>query len=486
MAYDLQVSFDDILEIYSKNHMSDDRKIVLQAYEYAEKKHAGITRGTGEAYICHPLRVAKQIAEWGGSSELIAAAILHDIVEDCDTTIDELEVMFGHEIASTVDDVTALSDKDFEDHTLTKKQRNILSDAKLQRRMNAKAICIKVADRIDNLNTLSGVSEEKRIPKAEHTREIIIPMAMLMKAFHFVNVLEELCFMTEHAQMYKDILNKFRRICYENSKSCYISLDTLSSIFDPHVNHETSELDRVHRYIVSFNSSTRSCISLYRQIAHMADNIVEDWNTLLCKENVALYDVNVIVSDELLGENSRLHPNDVFFVYFEKALSVKGFYLVNYQLTTHKDASYFLIADCMDNMYRLFVRTETEYQHYMYGNIIDDDGSLSIPDINEIDPRDSYNEKIKVFCRNGACKNIDKGATVLDLAFLIDKKCGFCFDYALIDESPIHLPASTRLNDGDRITIITNEHIRPEIDWFMDVRTSLAVHHLVRFFQKEN
>ena len=486
MAYDLKVSFDDILDIYSRNHRTDDGKIILQAYEYAERKHAGVTRGTGEAYICHPLRVAKQIAEWGASCELIAAAILHDIVEDCDTTIDELEARFGHEIAQTVDDVTALSDRDFEDHTLTKKQKNILSDAKLQRRMNAKAICIKVADRIDNLNTLSGVSEEKRIPKAEHTREIIIPMAMLMKAYHFVNILEELCFMTEHARMYNDILRKFRRICFENSKSCYAALDALNSIFDPQINHETNELDRVHRYIISFNSCTRSCISLYRQIAHMADNIMEDWDDLLCKENVALYDINVIVSDELMEENSRLRPNDVFFAYFDQALSAKGFYLVNCLLTTHRDARYYLLADGMDNMYRLFVRTETEYQHYMYGNIIDDDGSLSIPDINEIDPRDSYNEKIKVFCRNGACKNIDKGATVLDLAFLIDKKCGFGFDYALIDESPIHLPASTRLNDGDRITIITNDHIKPEIDWFMNVKTSLAVHHLVNYFQRKS
>ena len=169
MSYEMKVDFNDIMNIYSKNHKMGSRQDLKRAYEYAAGKHAGVTRGTGEPYINHPLRVARLVTEWGFESDVIMAAMLHDVVEDCDTPLSEIENTFGSATANIVDVVTALSDKDFTGHTLTKTQKDILSDARLQKKMNYKALYVKIADRIDNLNTLSGVKERKRIPKAEHT-----------------------------------------------------------------------------------------------------------------------------------------------------------------------------------------------------------------------------------------------------------------------------------------------------------------------------
>lgn len=138
----------------------------------------------------------------------------------------------------------------------------------------------------------------------------------------------------------------------------------------------------------------------------------------------------------------------------------------------------------MDNLYRLFVRTEMEYQRFTYGNIVDADCSLALADINEIEPRDTYNEKIKVFRRDGSAMLIDKGATVLDFAFYIHSDLGYHIDYAMVDESKTQLPAYTRLNDGDTITVVANADISPDVTWFNYVKTSNAVHFLVRFFQK--
>ena len=131
MAYELAVSFNDIMNIYSRNHKIVNGHDLKEAYEYAEAKHAGMTRGTGEPYISHPLRTARLICEWGFESDMIIAAILHDVVEDCDTPLSEIEEKFGPHIARIVDAVTALSDRDFSDRTLTKVQRDLLSDAKL-------------------------------------------------------------------------------------------------------------------------------------------------------------------------------------------------------------------------------------------------------------------------------------------------------------------------------------------------------------------
>ncbi|MBQ1310408.1 MAG: HD domain-containing protein, partial [Blautia sp.] len=138
MMYKIEVSLSEILKIFSKNHKTGDISLIQEAYGYAEGKHQGVKRATGEPYICHPLRVARFIAEWGFEMDVIIAALLHDVVEDCGTPLSEIEEYFGPEAASTVDAVTKLSDRDFADRTLTKEQKDILSDAHMQKKMNDK------------------------------------------------------------------------------------------------------------------------------------------------------------------------------------------------------------------------------------------------------------------------------------------------------------------------------------------------------------
>ena len=128
MAYELKVEFSDIMNIYSKNHKVGNKNGIKRAYHFAEEKHAGVNRGSGEPYINHVLRAARSVAEWGAESDVIMAALLHDVVEDCDVTLADIEKQFGSNVADIVDAVTALSDKDFTDHTLTKAQKDLLAD----------------------------------------------------------------------------------------------------------------------------------------------------------------------------------------------------------------------------------------------------------------------------------------------------------------------------------------------------------------------
>ena len=484
MTYNMAVNLSDIMKIYSKNHKVGNKNGIKRAYHFAEEMHAGVTRGTGEPYIKHPLRVARLVAEWGAESDVIMAALLHDVVEDCDVTLDEIEKLFDSSVADTVDAVTALSDKDFDsaNHTPTKAQLDLLSDAKLQSKMNSKALLVKIADRIDNLNTLSGVKEEKRIPKAEHTKAILIPMARLAKADHLADVLEELCFKIEHARMYENIEKQYSQLLEINSNACQDSLRKLEQIISPHYNN--TALSRYRRYVVGLIHNERSYISIYRQISRDAQNLKEDWPGLLTKYNIELYDLMFIVSDELLEEKANLHPYDIFFHYFDKALSANGFYLIKYCYTTNGTSAYYLLSDEMDNLYRLFVRTELEYQRFLYGSIVDPDSNFAIRNVNEIEPRDTYNEKIRVFRRDGSAMDIDKGATVLDFAFYIHTDLGLHFEYATVDESKTRLPKNTRLSEGDLITIVSNDKIAPDITWFKHVNTSKAKHSLVKYFQK--
>ena len=482
MKYELYVDIREIMNIYCKNHKVGNRSDIKHAYEYACGKHAGVTRGTGEPYIFHPLRVARFVTEWGFESDVIVAAMLHDIVEDCSTPIEEIQELFGSGIARIVDAVTALSDRDFQEGQLTKQQIDMLSDVRLQTKIDEKALYVKIADRLDNLSTLSGVKEEKRIPKAVHTREIIIPLARLEKAYRFVDMLEELCFQTEHPAMYEAICLRIGQLRRMSGGRLKDSLEELAGAFDPE-NSEYGESDKNRRYVHKVIWQPRSCISLFRQISRAAENIRRDWKELLVRGKTAFYDVTVVVSNKMAAEDYRMKPHDVFFSCFEGILSRRGFSLLGAYTTDCEKAVYFLVSDPMDNLFRVFVRTEEEYQRYLYGNIIDEDSVLAIREVNEIEPRDTYNEKIKVFRKDGTAMYIDKGATVLDFAFYIHTDLGYHFDYAMVDESQTRLPAYTRLNEGDTITVVSSAGISPRLSWFKYAKTSRAVYYLVRYFQ---
>ena len=127
MSYALVVNISDVMKAYSKNHKVGNKYGIKRAYEFAEKKHAGQTRGSGEPYIKHPLRVARLAAEWGSESDVIMAALLHDVAEDCGVPLSEIRELFGSNVEKIVDTVTALSDKEFANHTLTKVQKELLS-----------------------------------------------------------------------------------------------------------------------------------------------------------------------------------------------------------------------------------------------------------------------------------------------------------------------------------------------------------------------
>ena len=484
MSYELMVSFDEVLNLYRKNHEPGNKELIRTAYDFAKEKHDGIFRSTGESYIYHPVRTAKYVAEWGFDSDVIAAALLHDVVEDCDVSLDEICRLFGEDVSGIVDAVTSLSDKDFKNNSLSKAQKDLLSDVRLQQKMNGGAIYVKIADRIDNLNTIRDVPEEKRVAKARHTEDIIIPMAKNINAYHLVDVLEDLCLQAEHPELYKEISEQYRDLCTENKRICTASLGVLTKILDPGFDDEVAGLERVHRYINDFVYTSRSCSSIYRHITNKAENIKKDWRSIFAKANIALYDLTLVVDNKLSDDNAILKPNDIFFEYFDKILSRNGFYIIKYNQSKHDDIGFFLISDEMDNLYRLFVRTEIQYQRFLYGNMIDADYSLKITDVNEIEPRETFNEKIKVFRRDGSSMLIDKGATVLDFAFYIHSEIGYHFDYALSGKSKAHLPKHTRLNHGDMITIVTNSKIKPDYTWFRYAKTSRSVDFLIRYFNR--
>lgn len=484
--YIMDICIEDVLKELGKNHKVTNKSMVKKAYEYAYQMHKGTTRKTGEPYIMHPLRVANLVASWGFESDIICAALLHDTVEDCDTTLDDLSSMFNSNIANMVDAVTAI-DKELKEYAnLSKEEVDHLSDIQLQEKMSESALFIKVADRIDNLRTIDGFKEEKKIAKAKHTREIIIPMLMKEEAYQLIDVLEDLCLKIEHPARYNTLNAMYSNLRKRNSFTTDKTLKLFSEVFSPDSPIVSNQYMTLSNSIVKFKCNPRSLVSVYRQVNSQADNISKDLSRLLTKKNIAMYDLTLVISDDFrtnrTGNNSEeLTPTNIFFKLYEKYLADKNIYIIDFRHTTYNDSRYYILCDEMDNLYRIFVKSETEYMRYKLGHVIDIEEITDFT-IAESDPTA---KKIKVFRKDKSSMYIDAGATMLDFAFAIHSEIGLHFDYAFIDDSKTQHHAYERLNEGDTITVITNPEVKPNLQWFKYAKTSKAVEHLIKYLSNK-
>lgn len=474
--YQIEITYDDVIKALSDNHKVVNRCILKKAYDYAEQMHKGQSRKSGEAYIYHPLRVAKLVAQWGFESDVVAAALLHDIVEDCSVDSKDIETMFNLNIADTVSAVTSMNKELYKKLGFNKQEIDNLSDAHFQQSINTNALFIKIADRLDNLYTIDAMPKDKQIGKAQHTREILIPLAKMEEAYLLVDLLEELCFKIEHTQRYQHILLGYTKICQENNSYTNSIIDMFKDAFLNKNKVPFKDLADCQNDIVKFIYNERSVISIFRQLSKKAKNANKDFDRLLNKNYVAQYDLLLIV------KNTVQKPTDLFYEFYKQMFYAKNIYIIDSHRTTYDDIDYLLLCDDMDNLYRLFIKTQDEYIRYRVGKVTDLEDSFNLPDVNEIEPRDSYKTKIKVFKKDGTETYIDEGATVLDFAFAIHSEVGIHFDYALIDTSNTRMNAYTILNAGDTVTIVTSEEKKAEIKWFNYLKTSKATHHLVKYF----
>lgn len=476
--YTTDICIDDVMREFVKNHRIPNRKIIQKAYEFASNKHKGQTRRSGEPYIMHPLRVARFIAKWGFESDVICAALLHDCVEDCQVSIEDIKRLFGESVSIIVDAVTDLHHELDNAGIMTKEEIDHLSDIKLQEKMSEKALFVKAADRLDNLYTIDVFPEEKRIKKALHTREVIIPMLVREEAFLIIDQLEDLCLKIEHSDRYNAINKEYSNIRKLNSMTTTKILDFMNNIFQSGSIYVPEGFRSYLDYVASFKYNPRSSISVYRQITTSANNINYDLPKLFSKKNIAMYDLTLVINDDkdsIHGPNRpcELSPYDIFFKIYEGVLMHNGICITDYKSTTYGDSSYFVLKDEMDNLYRLFIKTETQYMRYKLGHVID------VEDFNFEEVNNSSENKIKVFTANGEARYIDAGATMLDFAFMIHSELGFHFDYAMVDNNKTQRKPYDRLSPGDTITIVTNPEINPEIKWFKYVKTEKAIEHLI-------
>ncbi|MBQ9934373.1 MAG: HD domain-containing protein [Lachnospiraceae bacterium] len=479
--YVMKRSFKELISVMKENHKVVYEGIIRKAYDYADKKHEGQVRKTGEGYIMHPLRVAYLVASWGSESDMVIAALLHDVVEDCDTPLEEIQDLFGVQVAEMVDTLTAVNEDIEKAKGMTKEEIDNMSDARLIRKISKKALIIKVADRIDNLNTISTFPIDKQLKKAYDTRKILMPMVKKVGAYKLIDTLEELCLAIDHSERYHKISRRYSKIRNNNTFSTNLFMNTLKDIFNENCGCTPQNLAPYKKYIQDFVYNPRSIVSVYRQLVHNSDNYEDDFDKLMTKQHIALYDLTLIIKDDYTDNSSLVGTFDIFFKFYEEILLDRGICIAGIYKTTYEDSEYIILRDEMDNLYRLFIRTEQSYLRYKFGDILDDLVDFKYEDVNDINPSDAYNKKIKVFKKDNTSMYIDEGATVLDFAFAIHNQVGLHYKNAYIDDSPTPVSISTPLHEGDKVFIDTDkEKMTAKITWFRYVKTSKAINTLVK------
>ena len=476
-----------------KKRFSPDVSLIKKAYRYALEQHDGVRRKSGEPYIMHPLAVAQILADTGYESDIIAAALLHDVLEDCDVTQEELTEIFNQNITDIVYGVTAI--KKALDNEDSKTDIDILSDIKLMTDIgfnkNRKALYVKLADRIHNLLTIEMFSDVKKREKVQNTQNILIPLGRENHIFQYVDILEDLCFKIQNPESYHVVSECYEKMYSENITSIQRFQRILDNLFHPSSGINDNAVDEYRTYVVSYSIKKRFPVSIYRNIGKKASLSLSSVQSHITKYDLPIVDVHFITADEC-----PYKPSQVFFHYYTNLYeSPLRLTMTDLQLTMDGEYSYFIMKDRFQNQYRIFIQTETEHLESMHGAIItgaDDDIRSHLKRINTADPADSMLPQIKVFKKDGTEMLIDKGATVLDFAFRIHPAIGLCAKYALLNGSKEQFPLYTRLNDGDRVDIVhdaankqdSSEDIpHATIRWFEYVRTREAIHELSRWFE---
>ena len=204
MPEEKEIKINDIINSLKKNRRRVNTKLILKAYNYAKQHHEGQKRLSGEDYIIHPLNVANILCQIELDDETICAALLHDIVEDTDITLEDIKKEFGEEIALIVDGVTKLGKLQYttrEEQQVENYRKMFLAMAK-----DIRVILIKLADRLHNMRTLKYLKRDRQIANSKETMELYAPLANRLGMYSLKWELEDLAFKYLEPEEYREIV----------------------------------------------------------------------------------------------------------------------------------------------------------------------------------------------------------------------------------------------------------------------------------------
>ena len=481
-----EITIQDVIEKRKSHSKKVDTKLIMKAFEYANKLHGNQVRQSGEPYIIHPLNVAYILADIGLDDATLCAALLHDVVEDTEATHEDIVNEFGEEIAQMVAGVTKLSNISFtsaEEQQVEDYRKMFLAMGK-----DIRVILIKLADRLHNMRTLKHLRRERQIANAKETMELYAPLANRLGLYSLKWELEDLAFKYLYPDEYHELvegINKKRdeRLQFIEKIMDDIRAELKKQKIEAEVTGRAKHLYSIYRKMKRDNKTLDQIYDLFA--LRILVNSVKDCYAALgvvhelyspmpgrFKDYIAVPKTNMYQSihTTLLGEKGT--PFEV------QIRTWQMHRIAEYGIAAHwayKEASYLGRKQS--------VTVETDKLSWLRETL---EWQKEIEDPQEFLKTlktELFEDEVYVFTPKGTIKVLPMGATPIDFAYSIHEEIGNRMTGCKINSKM--MPIITPLESGDIIEIITSDNSKgPSRDWIKFVKSTKAKNKIQAFFKK--
>jgi GTP pyrophosphokinase len=467
--------YKELLRISYQTLSDDDKKLIRLAFDTAVDAHKEQRRKSGEAYIFHPIAVAKIVAsEIGLDATSIAAALLHDVVEDTKYTLEDIERMFGKTVARIVDGLTKIAH--------LKKDKNVSMQAENFRKMlltlndDIRVIIIKIADRLHNMLTMEAMQPDKQEKIASETLFIYAPLAHRIGLYSIKTELEDLSLKYTEPAVYNDILVKIRES--KEEQDAYIQ--DFTKVIKDSLDQEKLE------YIIKGRPKSIFSIRKKMQAQNISFDEVFDkfavriiYKSDLANEKFLAWKIYSIVTD-------HFRPNPIRLRDWISSPKSTGYEALHITVMGPK-GRWVEVQIRSERMNELAEKGYAAHYKYKHGQEKEEKGmeewlnrlqeALENSEANAVDfveqfKLNLYSKEIFVFTPQGDLKSLPKGSTPLDFAFSIHSQIGLHTRGAKVNNKLVSL--SHELQNGDQIEIITSANAKPNINWLDFATTARA------------
>lgn len=466
--------YKELLRISYQTLTPEDKKLIRKAFDVAVDAHKDQRRKSGEAYIFHPIAVAKIVAsEIGLGATSIAAALMHDVVEDTDITINDISKMFNPNIAKIVEGLTKIAK--------VKTDQDVSMQAENFRKMlltlndDVRVILIKIADRLHNMQTMDSMAEYKQAKIASETLYIYAPLAHRLGLYNIKTQLEDLGLKYTEPDVFQEIVGKIKETKQE--QDAYIK--TISDVLSKSLNDEGIDF--------TIKGRPKSIYSIRRKMRLQGVTFDEVYDKFALRiiyksnphdEKFLAWKIYSVVTDHYRPSPSRLRD------------------WISSPKSTGYEALHITVMGPKGRWVEIQVRSERMDEiaekgyaaHYKYKGVGSEEHGLEIwlnqlkealesqaanaVDFVEDFKLNLYSKEIYIFTPKGDLKSLPKGATTLDFAFSIHTDIGSKTRGTKVNGKLV--PLNYVLNSGDQVEIITSPNQKPTIQWLDYVTTSRA------------
>ena len=466
------MTIDKLLEII-QDYNPDEVENVRKAYEYAFELHKGQYRQSGEPYITHPLNVAYILAEMHADRDTLCAGLLHDTLEDTDTTKEDIADIFNKNIANLVDGVTKISKMNFsskEEQTLANTRKIITSITS-----DVRIIIIKLADRLHNMRTLEYKTEFKQKENALETMEIFVPLAYYIGAYRIKSELEDLSLMYLKREMYDKIAEKKQEIEISSQECLQEMLLKIQNLLsDKRIPNEIKiRTKNIYGIYKQLNDGNRlSDIHDLLSLKIMVDNVENCYRTLYLVHSL-YHPINDKFKDYISNPKTNMYSSlhTTVFGPEERLIQtqIRTFdmdKIASFGLTTYwdiaKDGARNIMQEDLKQKYQFF-KSLTEINTMFKDNT---------EFINQV-KSELFSDKVYVYTTRGDIIELPRGSTIIDFAYKIHTDIGNTMVSAVVNNE--YVPLNYELKNKDRVRIITDSlSFGPRDDWLNIAKTSYA------------